>query len=206
MLSNMIAALYLFDTNSSSLTANSTGPGTTNQAPQKSGCPAGTESILAPDATFKHINWSDICIKPSMIVIHYSDFWGDANATLNVLDQRQLGCQFATDDGKQLQALYMYKDKVERAACVQDYNNFSINNEITGTNFDAIYKDPGNPKYATLMKETDKAIKSTCWQMKQYNIGVDQVYGHLELNPGRKVDPGKEYINYFRNRLRKECK
>ena len=84
------------------------------------------------------------------------------------------------------------------------YNDASINLEITGSYFDAIIANPGNPYYNQLMQETKNTLDIVCWAIKQYNIAPNQVYGHFQLYPG-KIDPGQQYLNYFINRVKTEC-
>lgn len=207
-ISNMIAALYLLDTGGTSLASsgNNKSP-PTNPGTISGNCKSAGPIIVVPGARQQHLDWTGDCIKPTMIVIHWSGSWGPTQVTFDTLNLRGLGCQLETDNNELVQTLDMFTTRVERSACVANYNNTTISNELSGLNFDNVYLDTQNNNYQKLLAITNRALQATCWQMKQYNISVDQVYGHLELNPPpEKYDPGINYINYFRDRLSKECK
>lgn len=199
-LSNMVAALYKFD--------QGTIPGepTIGINPPVSsggtavGCDAAGTQITIQGTQRASLNRRDKCMKPTMLIIHWTVGWISAETTLGVLNDRGLSCHFATDQNKQLQALSFYKDKVERSACALGYNDSSISNEISGDSFDSIYNNPNHPRYTNLMKSTAQALQSSCRVMKQYNIPISQVYGHYQLTPG-KSDPGSAYLTYFKQRL-----
>ncbi|NTU72824.1 N-acetylmuramoyl-L-alanine amidase [Candidatus Roizmanbacteria bacterium] len=172
---------------------------------QVGSCPASSEEILVPNAKRAHSSLENICIKPSMLVMHWVAAWQTPEITLGSLESDEYGCQFITDHNEILQTMGFYKSVVQRPACVAGYNDYNISNEIEGTDFDNVYNSPSNPHYTQLKASTEKALQSACWAMKQYNICPNQVYGHLELNPLSKADPGAEYIKYIRSRLKSEC-
>lgn len=178
------------------------------------GCPNASQSITAPNSEVKLLNRRDQCIKPTMIVIHWTVGWITPETTLSVLNERELSCQFLTGttngQTKQLQSLFLFPSVVERAACVKRYPN-AISFELSGDSFDKIYNNPSHEKYKELMGSdgksgsTGRAVQTVCWLLKQYNIPKNQVFGHLELNPEDKVDPGAQYIKYFRQRVATDC-
>ncbi len=166
-----------------------------------SNCPDDSQAITLPNSEYKLLNYRNGCIKPTMIVIHWSAAWTDVYATFNTLNTRQLACQLATDQNITLQTQNFYKDQAQRGACVgtengKAYNDYALNNEITGSYFDEVYDLPNHPNFQALQKSTRKALDSTCFMMKQYNIPITQIFGHFQLNDG-KSDPGKEYLNDF---------
>ncbi len=183
----------------------------TNQClPQEiAGCPPAAEAIRFTNTDFQLLNYQGGCIKPKMIVLHWSGAWTNAQATFNTLNERQLACQLATDNNVQLQMQQLYPSVAQKGQCVggydQDgvfYNTYIINNEITGYDFDRVLEDPLKYKeqYDMLMIETEKALQSTCWLMKQYQIPISQIKGHFQLNSD-KSDPGRKYLNEFISKL-----
>ena len=179
-------------------------------------CPGPEERILVLDSEYKMLKKRQYCITPTMIVLHWSAAWTNADATYNVLNTRDLSCQFATDQYKQLQMLEFYQNKVEKASCVggtdelgRAYNDYAINFEMTGVYFNETIRDadlgPDHYKrYKELVLETDRAIATTCWLLKQYNIPKTQIFSHFELTPG-KIDASQEYEDYFIGRVQNEC-
>ena len=166
-------------------------------------CPDESQVIKIPNSSYQLLDYRGGCIKPTMIVIHWSGAWTDVYATFNTLNQRQLACQLATDKNITLQSQNFYKDQVQRGACVGGYNDFVLNNEITGSYFDDVYDVPNHPNYKTLEITTEKALASTCFMMKQYNIPITQIFGHFQLNDG-KSDPGANYLNDFIDNIQKK--
>lgn len=183
---------------------------------QSANCPDSSQRIMVPGTTYQHLNQYHYCITPKMVVIHWSAAWTTAQATFDVLNKRDRSCQFATDANTSLQMLDFYPNKVRQGWCVGgSWNDVSISIEISGAYFDNVIKDvPGKPgeydlndlhaRYATLKAETDRAMALTCWSLKQYNIPKTEIYGHYELNSG-KIDAGKNYGTYFKQRVLKEC-
>jgi len=179
-------------------------------------CPGPEERILVPDSEYKMLKRRQYCITPTMIVLHWSAAWTNADATYNVLNTRNLSCQFATDQYKQLQMLEFYKDKVEKASCVggtdelgRAYNDYAINFEITGVYFNEVIRNADlgpdyYKRYQELVTETNQAVATTCWLLKQYNIPKTQIFSHFELTPG-KLDASQEYEDYFLRRVQNEC-
>ncbi len=171
------------------------------QSPIGDNCPDDSQAIRIPNSDFQLLDYRGGCIKPTMIVIHWSAAWTDVYATFNTLNQRELACQLATDQNITLQTQNFYKDQAQRGACVgtengKAYNDFALNNEITGSYFDEVFDSPNNPNFPALQKSTKKALATTCFMMKQYNIPVTQIFGHFQLNDGNS-DPGEQYLNDF---------
>ncbi|MBI3954876.1 hypothetical protein HY338_00400, partial [Candidatus Gottesmanbacteria bacterium] len=142
------------------------------QSPIGDNCPDDSQAIRIPNSDFQLLNYRGGCIKPTMIVIHWSAAWTDVYATFNTLNDpdKNYACQLATDKDRTLQMQYLYKDQVQRGVCVGDYNDFVLSNEITGSFFDEVYNNSSNDHYNTLAIETEKSLASTCFLMKQYNI------------------------------------
>lgn len=173
------------------------------QNPVGDNCPDESQAIRIPNSDFQLLDYRGGCIKPTMIVIHWSGAWTDDYATFNTLNQRELACQLATDKNITLQSQNFYKDQAQRGACVGGYNDFVLNNEITGSYFDEVYDVPNHPNYQTLKITTEKALASTCFMMKQYNIPITQIFGHYQLNDG-KSDPGANYLNDFIDEIQRK--
>jgi len=187
--------------NTPTISSGSTEITDTTQIP---GCPAGNSKLLV-SGKYQHLNQQFECNPPRMIVVHWSGSWSSAQATFNVLNDRERSCQFAIDDRETLQMLDFYNAEVQHGWCVGgDYNTGSISLEITGAYFDDVLNNPGTGNYSRLMKETDTSILLTCKLIEMYRIPETAIYGHYELNSG-KSDPGPEYLQYFKNRVQNEC-
>lgn len=172
---------------------------------QIKGCPPGNTKIHLAGIRYQHLMQQFDCHPPRMFVIHWSAGWSSAQATFNVLNQRQRSCQIAIDDTETIQMLDFYTDEVQLGWCVGGENNVgSISYEITGAYFDDVLKNPNTNNYKRLMKMTDTAVALTCKLSAKYNIPKTAIYGHYELQAG-KQDPGPEYLEYFKNRVNNEC-
>ena len=195
-------------------------PTPTSPGVQIVGCPAPSSRIWVPNTQYKKLLQSLGCMKPSMIVIHWSAAWTDAEATFNTLNIITAtrpwlhGCQYATDKNHQLQMQDFWTDAVVWGYCVGgDDNARSLNDEITGSYFDELVDNnyqliTTHPRYAELKTETDRSIVTTCWALKKYNIPKTRVIGHFESAWGAssgKIDPGVKYMQYYRNRVNNEC-
>lgn len=170
------------------------------------------EKIRVPNSRYLRLKQRLGCVKPNMVVIHWTYGWITPETTYQVLNKRGLSCQIASNDHSQLQLLDMYETVIDKGWCVKRHRN-GINIEISGDSYDQILaKSPQSYRgktyadyYDRLMDSTDIALDTTCWALEQYDIPKNQVWGHLELNPEDKTDPGAEYIQYFRQRVREEC-
>jgi hypothetical protein len=168
------------------------------------------QAIRVPNTTYEPLNMNLGCAKPTMMVIHWSGGWSSAQATYNVLRNRGLSCEFATDQNQnlQMQNFFTSPDQDEVSACVFGYNTSSVNIEITGAYFDDILSGAENiaraGRYEQLIRETEKAVDLTCWAMQKYNIPKGQIFGHYQLNSG-KSDPGREYLQFFKDQVAKKC-
>jgi len=172
---------------------------------QIKGCPPPNSKLNIEGTKYQHLNQQFDCYPYRMFVVHWSAGWSSAQATFNVLNQRERSCQFAIDDTETLQMLDFYDDEVQLGWCAGgDYNVGSINYEITGVYFDDVLKNPGTRNYERLMKMTDTAIGLTCKFIQKYNIPKNAIYGHYEIQSG-KQDPGPEYLKIFKERVNKEC-
>lgn len=169
------------------------------------GCPPSQERIHVNGTRYRHLNRRLPCDKPRMIVVHWSAGWSSAQATFNVLNNRDRSCQFAVDTNEVIQMLDFYPNAVERGWCAGGNANVgSINFEITGAWFDEVLRAPNSKKYADLMIMTDKSVDVSCSMMRKYNIPQNAVYGHYQLQSG-KSDPGVNYLSFFKQRLNQRC-
>lgn len=190
-------------------------PTGTNPLPDKitppvlAGCPNSGERVTVPETEYYRSSVKQSCFKPTMIVIHWNAAWVPAKQTIDYLNSQGLSCHLATDSKVQLQSLEYFGSLTERGYCAggaggKNYNNYALNNEISGLEFDSIFNNPSHPRYEELKIETQKALSSTCWEMKKYDIPITQVFGHFQLVPG-KPDPGTKYLEYFITRLKELC-
>ncbi|OIO14146.1 hypothetical protein COV53_05960 [Candidatus Gottesmanbacteria bacterium CG11_big_fil_rev_8_21_14_0_20_37_11] len=187
-------------------------PGTPGTPVQVAGCPQPLDMVAVPNTDLYLQDFDQGCITPGKIVIHWSGGWSSAKATADWLRYGvvnklgyPLSCNLATDQNTQLQLLQHFNGKSQRAWCVGgDENDSALNNEITGLFFDEVINNPNHPRYQELIAESDKAIQTTCWMLKKYNLPKSEIYGHYQLTQG-KSDPGVEYLKYFKNRVENEC-
>lgn len=200
-----------------------------NPDPFPANCPDPSTRIAVPNTQYKKLDQSLGCMRPTMIVIHWSAAWTTAEATFNTLNKGKIdpktgqfyrnGCQFATDHTHQLQLQDFWNDQVIWGYCVGgSENSISINDEISGSYFERLLDANNNiiinkndyTDYGYRLKlESDRSIATTCWVMKQYNIPLSQVIGHLEAPWGKtsgKIDPSLKYMEYYRKRLSQECR
>lgn len=177
-------------------------------APIINNCPDPSTAIYLPNSDFRALNYQGGCIDPTMIVIHWSAAWTNVDATFNTLNDpdKNYACQLATDKDRTLQMQYLYKDQAQRGVCVGGYNDQALNNEITGVYFDEVFNNSDDDHYDELAIETEKSLASTCFLMKQYNIPITQIFGHFQLNPESKTDPGAEYLKYFLEKIDQKIK
>ena len=133
-----------------------------------------------------------------MIVIHWSGGWSDNDATRRTLEARNRSCQIGTEqNGSVQQWQQLWDNMAEFSWCAGGNSNlYAVNNEMVGDWFD------NNPPPEA---EIDSAVLSTCWYMKQYNIPVEQIFGHYELWNG-KSDPGENFLyQTFIPRVKQTC-
>lgn len=179
-------------------------------------CPDGGEEItnelatkipggivkLLPNTNGARSETFRLCIKPTMMVIHWSGGYDNENgndATYTTLVERDLACQYATDTNDVYLMQPFYETEVEMAWCANAWNTYSINNEVAGNNFTA----PNPPPNET---ELQRAVTATCEIMKQYSIPWSQIYGHYQVPNSGKDDPGEAFLlNEFIPRVRNEC-
>lgn len=165
----------------------------------------GQDRASVPQTTYRPGTVRSSCANPTRVIIHWSGAWNSAEATLNTLNSRGLSCQLATDSTHTLQMLDFFQSKAELGFCAKDFNDGSLHIEITGAYFDEVIDNPSHSRYRALIDASNKAVAHTCWMLNKYNIDKSQVYGHFQLPPGRKPDPGQKYLNYFKNRVQQEC-
>lgn len=157
------------------------------------------------------------CITPTALVMHWTagpnrDGGPGGNAqTYSTLTSRNLACQLATDTNDILLMQPFYQSQVEMAWCANEWNAFTISNEMDGYNFT---ENPPPPN----LNELEIAYETTCAVMEQYDIPWCQIYGHFEVpsvNPYPpysctgarcKRDPGREFLyNEFIPEIRSRC-
>lgn len=169
------------------------------------GCPNASTRIAIPYTRYRHLNRYLPCDPPRMIVIHWSAGWSSAQATYDVLNNRDRSCQFAVDDHEVIQMLNFYPNAVERGWCAGgNANHGSINFEITGAWFDEVLLQSGTEKNRKLMIMTDKTVEVACRMIRMYNIPKTAIYGHYQLQSG-KSDPGVSYLQFFKQKVNERC-
>lgn len=144
-----------------------------------------------------------ICIKPTMIVMHWSAGTNDNpdgnQRTYETLVARNLSCQLATDTNDNWLMERFFEKMVEFPACAGSYNTYSINNEMAGVYFTA---NPPPPN----LEELELAYDATCKVMDQYDIPWSQIRGHYQVPNSGKQDPGKDFLEkVFIPEIRKRC-
>ncbi len=169
------------------------------------GCPDANTRIHIAGTRYRHLNRYLPCDRPRMIVIHWSAGWSSAQATFDVLNNRDRSCQFAVDDHEVIQMLNLYPNAVERGWCAGgDANTGSINFEITGAWFDEVLLQSGSEKNRQLMIMTDKTVDIACRMIRMYSIPKTAIYGHYQLQSG-KSDPGVSYLQFFKQKVNEQC-
>lgn len=168
------------------------------------GCPdASTRLHVA--GRYRHLNRRLPCDRPRMLVVHWSAGWSSAQATFDVLNNRDRSCQFAIDENEIIQMLDLYPNAVERGWCAGgDANVGSINFEITGAWFDDVLDQPNTIKHNRLNIMTEKTVDLACKLIRMYNIPKTAIYGHYQLQNG-KQDAGVEYLKFFKQRVNERC-
>lgn len=151
------------------------------------------------------------CITPSKIVIHWSGGWSNNEGTRRALESQGLSCQHGTNpDGSVEQWVQLWEKKSELTYCVGgNENNYAVNNEIVGAWFIPPGSDPRlseKPSSARAPSEPSiqSSVSTTCFYMKQYKIPSSQIFGHYQLMAG-KSDPGRAFLDYFIDRVKKTC-
>ncbi|MBI4129905.1 N-acetylmuramoyl-L-alanine amidase, partial [Candidatus Roizmanbacteria bacterium] len=138
-------------------------------AGQVSGCPSPSLRLRVPGTIYDHHRQQFTCFKPTMFVVHWSAAWTTAQGTKDYLDTHSRSCQLALDRNKTIQALDFYPKVVQRGWCAgNEYNNLSINVEISGVYFDEVITNPGHSRYQDLTIKSDKTVALICWSLKQY--------------------------------------
>lgn len=190
----------------------------------------GTVALL-PLENFARNEKTRWCIIPTMIIMHWSDGRDDSqgdDATRSTLIAREvcvsqntpraypsskcigdtgwaatnvLACQLATDTDDVMFMQPFYEKGVELAQCAGEWNNYAIQNEMSGTGFT---DQPGGPPKPEIL---ERALEVTCLMMKTYHIPATQIFGHYQVpNNGGKTDPGKEFLqNYFIPKVKERC-
>ncbi len=144
-----------------------------------------------------------ICIKPTMIVMHWSAGTNDNpdgnQRTYETLVARNLSCQLATDIDDNWLMERFFEKMVEFPACAGSYNTYSINNEMAGVYFTA---NPPPPN----LEELELAYDATCKVMNQYSIPWSQIRGHYQVPNSGKQDPGKDFLEkVFIPEIKRRC-
>lgn len=169
------------------------------------GCPNASSRIHIAGTRYRHLNRYLPCDRPRMLVIHWSAGWSSAQATFDVLNNRDRSCQFAVDDHEVIQMLNLYPNAVERGWCAGgDANTGSINFEITGAWFDEVLLQSGSEKNRKLMIMTDKTVDVACRMIRMYSLPKTAIYGHYQLQSG-KSDPGVSYLQFFKQKVNERC-
>lgn len=157
------------------------------------------------------------CTTPKRIVLHTT--WGmlSAEDTYNYFaggsEGRGVGCHFAVgQDGKVIQMVELLEDTVEKVYCVGGYSDH-ISIEMGSPNPNGNYAS----KNAAPAPQYQAALTLVKQLMQQYNIPLGNldytwkspvnsytdlatsgVYGHYQLNPETRSDPGSGWFKDFR--------
>lgn len=160
----------------------------------------------------------DSCFVPSKIVMHTT--WGITSAEgiyeyfASGSSGRNVGTQFVVGrDGKVLQMAETLQDKVEITSGIANYNNQAISIELGHTGDYSSKSQVPKAQY-------DATLNLVRALMRQYKIPLGDlgytwvsssnsrnsnaeagIYGHYQLNPETKTDPGKGFMRDFRRDL-----
>lgn len=164
-------------------------------------------------------NTNPWCIVPTMIILHSSagyDNQDGSQRTYETLVSRNLACQFASDTNDVYLMQPFYENMVTMAWCANSWDAYGISIEISGEvptpnplyveclpDDNLIFTDP--PPHPC-DPETDLTFSAVCESMQQYGIPWCQVWTHDDVPDATHTDPrGKEWVEYFINRLRNSC-
>lgn len=159
---------------------------------------------LLPNSLPARTDSNRLCIKPTMLVMHWSAGANDnpeGNArTYETLVRRGLACQLGTDTNDTWFMQPFYETEVEMAHCANSWNVYSISNEMAGV---AFTDSPPPPNTS----ELELSYEVTCKVMEQYSIPWCQIFGHFDVpDSGGKTDPGREFLyNLFVPEIRRRC-
>lgn len=144
--------------------------------------------------------YEDSLIVPREIILHWDgnrrgrELWL-VEITYQTLALLGNSAHFAVDRFQVWQMLPMYAWRVQEAHGARGYNDRAIHIEMAGVNFDAGANLPPE-------RETRQALHLALALMLYYEIPFESVYGHYERDlPPPSLDPGREYMEYFRGLL-----
>ena len=159
----------------------------------------------------------DNLIIPDTIILHtdaqirdYPEKWNTMTTYWGLGDKKSV--HFAVSQDGVLQMLPMYQNRVMHCigttpfyndnGKLMDYNRHSIQIEIGGRNFNDIVTGDASPVMSRAIEiTTQKTIDLVITLMAFYNIPIENIMGHYQVNIG-KTDPGNLYFEqYFMPRL-----
>jgi hypothetical protein len=70
--------------------------------------------------------------------------------------------------------------------------NAAINIEFAGIDFD---------KQLPSQNEIDSGVQLVVNLMKQYNLTVDDIYGHYQIDPSSRQDPSPEFLQLIKTKV-----
>lgn len=132
--------------------------------------------------------------KPKMLVIHHTDSNDDV-PTINIFKEKEVSSHYLISRTGEIIQFVDEKNRAFHAGAsywngVDDVNSYSIGIELSN-DMKAEYTEEQIKSLIILSKDI----------MKRYGIKKDMVVGHLDVSPGRKIDP---YINFPWDKLAKE--
>jgi hypothetical protein len=156
-------------------------------------------------------------IIPDTIILHTDGQSGDRPEAWNTMTTYwglgyDKSVHFAVSQDGVLQMLPMYTATVMHGIGVEpgttaegiyaNYNTHSIQIEMAGRNYDLIVTGHANPVMEEVVEvTTQKTIDLVVTLMAFYDIPIDNVLGHYQINAGNR-DPGSLYFEqYFLPRL-----
>lgn len=162
-------------------------------------CPK-TQRIISPGAKENLLEGegkTNRCLKPSEIILHWSESPAGNAVTYEALEKRGLSCQLAVDEREVWQLLDFYPTLVEVSFCAGDWerNLRSINIELAGDDFD------NTPPPDS---ELEKSLTLVCWLLEQYQIPRENIFGHFQIVEEKK-DPGERFLEEFKGRVKRRC-
>jgi N-acetyl-anhydromuramyl-L-alanine amidase AmpD len=126
---------------------------------------------------------------------------------------RGVGTQFVIgNDGKVIQMVEMFEDKIEESLGTANHNAGAINIEMTHTGVYGSKNDAPAAQYQAALSLVKKLMQQ--YRIPKGNIEYDWkagsdsekvsqpgVFGHYQLNPSNREDPGIGFMKDFREDL-----
>ena len=135
---------------------------------------------------YKSINFDSRKKKISFLIFHYTETDNLAKAIkLLTNKKRRVSCHYLIDTNGRIYNLVDEKKRAWHAGESifkgrENCNEFSIGIELEGTDHEAFT----DSQYKTLICLTNRLLE------RYPKIDLDRIYGHSDVAPGRKTDPG----------------